>query len=50
MWATLRAGDTVGWRDTWGLPMLVQINGNSDLNGITESPHQADFASCTVTL
>jgi hypothetical protein len=30
--------------------MLLQINGNRDLNDITEWPHQADFASWTVTL
>jgi hypothetical protein len=30
--------------------MLMQINGNGDLNDITELPHQADFASWTVTL
>jgi hypothetical protein len=30
--------------------MLVQLNGNGDLNDMTESPHQADFASWTLTL
>jgi hypothetical protein len=30
--------------------MLMQINGNGYLNDITELPHQADFASWTVTL
>jgi hypothetical protein len=30
--------------------MLVPINGNGDLNDITELPHQADFASWMVTL
>ena len=30
--------------------MLVRINGNGDLDDMTESPHQADFASWTVTL
>ena len=30
--------------------MLMQINGDGDLNDITELPHQADFASWTVTL
>jgi hypothetical protein len=30
--------------------MLMQINGNGDLNDITELPQQADFASWTVIL
>ena len=29
--------------------MLMQINGDGDLNDITELPHQADLASWTVT-
>ena len=50
MWATLRAGGAVGCRDRRGLPMLVQIDGNDDLNDIMEFPHLAGFASWTVTL
>jgi hypothetical protein len=30
--------------------MLVRINGNGDLNDVTELSHQADFGWWTVTL